>query len=106
MENRIWVLMLFLEDNRVVQGFFANGRIDRETLPSGWYAYDLGEGETGEICKIANSGEMDLDHYDTFCCKENLWLGKDGLTLAKVSSSIVLMHMIQSTTLNHLVSLA
>ena len=26
---------LFLEDNRVVQGFFANGRIDRETLPSG-----------------------------------------------------------------------
>lgn len=54
------------------EGFFANVRIDRETLPKGWHAYDIRENDgNGEACEIKNDYIM-VNHFGTFATKEPL----------------------------------
>ena len=34
------------------EGFFTNLRVDRDTLPKGWFAYDIRHGDDDEFCAI------------------------------------------------------
>ena len=58
-------------------GHFANVRVDRDTLPDGWYAYDLRHGDEndGEICEIKN-GYINVNHFGTFYTTEKLPLNE------------------------------
>ena len=60
------------------EGFFTNIRVDKKTLPEGWYAYDLRE-EEGEICELKN-GYVLVNHFGTFCTQNVLPL-KDETSL-------------------------
>lgn len=52
--------------NKDYKGFFSFIKADIETLPEGWYTYDLGEGDNGAICELKN--EYICDNYcGTFC---------------------------------------
>ena len=48
------------------KGFFSTIKADMETLPEGWYTYDLGEGDNGTICELKNGYICDNFH-GTFC---------------------------------------
>ncbi len=37
---------------KIIDGYFSNGRIDKNTVPEGWVVYDLLEGENGEFIKL------------------------------------------------------
>lgn len=51
---------------KVYEGFFSNIRIDRETLPEGWHAYDIREDdETGAFGEL-NHGYVVVNHAGTF----------------------------------------
>lgn len=52
--------------NKDYKGFFSTIKADRETLPEGWYTYDLGEGDDGTICELKNGYICDNFH-GTFC---------------------------------------
>ena len=52
--------------DHVYEGLFADARIDRATLPEGWYAYDLREDvRMGEFIEIKN-GDILVNHFGTF----------------------------------------
>lgn len=50
--------------NKDYEGFFIIIKVDRGTLPEGWYTYDLGEGDD-TICELKNEYIWD-NHYGTF----------------------------------------
>lgn len=53
-------------------GFFSNIRVDRGSLPEGWYAYDLRDSENGlEVCELVN-GYVFANHFGTFCTRHPL----------------------------------
>ena len=53
-------------------GFFAGIRIDRKTLPDGWYAYDIRGGDSNDDpCEIKN-GYIMVNHFGTFCTQDKL----------------------------------
>jgi len=60
---------LFATDE-TIDGFFSNARIDRSTVPAGWYAYDLREGDDGDIATIEHS--VSVNHYGTFLTQSEL----------------------------------
>lgn len=54
------------------EGFFANVRIDRKTLPAGWHAYDIRDDDSnGDACEIRN-GYIMINHLGTFATKDPL----------------------------------
>ena len=66
------------------EGFLTCIRVNKESLPSGWHAYDLRE-EHGEICELKD-GYVWVNHYGTFCTQnvipfaddeKSLYLDKD-----------------------------
>ena len=58
-------------------GYFANIRVDRRTLPDGWHAYDIRDDDSnGEPCQIVN-GYVKVNHFGTFCTQTPLPL-EDG----------------------------
>ena len=62
-------------------GLFDNGRIDRDSLPDGWYAYDLGENNEGEISELKN-GIVTVNHYGTFLTQNKLPLAEGEVLFA------------------------
>lgn len=34
------------------KGFFTNDRVDRTTIPAGWYAYDIRTSDSGNFCAL------------------------------------------------------
>ena len=56
--------------NKDYKGFFSFIKADRETLPEGWYTYDLGEGDNGTICELKNG--YICDNYDGTFCTQNI----------------------------------
>ena len=51
------------------EGFFANIRIDRNTVPKGWHVYDIRDDDSnGEPCEIRN-GYIMVNHFGTFATK-------------------------------------
>jgi hypothetical protein len=66
-------------------GFFANIRIDRDTLPDGWYAYDMRDGDSDGIPYELKNGYIVVNHLGTFYTQsklpieegQSLWRGFD-----------------------------
>ena len=53
-----------------VRGYFTNLRVDRKTLPKGWYAYDIGGSSSGNIGgSIVTAGRISVNHVGTFLTK-------------------------------------
>lgn len=53
-------------------GFFANIRIDRNTVPKGWHVYDIRDDDcNGDPCEIRN-GYIMVNHMGTFATKDPL----------------------------------
>ena len=53
-------------------GFFTNLRVNRETLPEGWYAYDLREDDDGDICELKCGDDVLVNFCGTFCTQNKL----------------------------------
>ena len=54
------------------EGFVAIVRVDRKTVPDGWYVYDMRDSDEGDvICEIKN-GYIMVNHHGTFCTKDKL----------------------------------
>ena len=52
--------------DHVYEGLFAYDRIDRATLPKGWYAYDLKEDVKMKECVEIKNGDILVNHFGTF----------------------------------------
>jgi hypothetical protein len=57
-------------------GYFTNFRVDRSSVPEGWYAYDIRHGDSGELCTIEKC--VLVNHAGTFLTKTPVKLNKDG----------------------------
>lgn len=65
-------MRILLANNRVVEGHFANIRIDRRTVPEGWHVYDIRDNDCdGRPCQIRN-GYIMVNHLGTFATQEDL----------------------------------
>lgn len=80
-DNQPFVILI---DSKEYEGFITCIRVNKDTLPDGWYAYDLRE-EDGEICELKD-GYIWVNHYGTFCTQnvipftddeKSLYLDKD-----------------------------
>lgn len=58
------------------KGYFTNARIDRTTLPAGWYAYDIRHGDNGNFCTIENY--VKVNHAGTFVTNLPIAMNKHG----------------------------
>lgn len=59
-------------DGTIYEGFFANIRVNRGSLPQGWHAYDIrDEDSNGEPCEVRN-GTVFVNHFGTFCTQMSL----------------------------------
>ena len=57
--------------NKTISGIFTNGRVNRNTIPKGKYAYDLRENtETGEFASI--EPHVTVNHAGTFIGDEEI----------------------------------
>jgi hypothetical protein len=69
--------ILFLPSNRTgIKGYFENARVNKDNLPNGWYAYDLREGDNGEICSIEYN--VIVNHFGTFLTQTPINLEPNG----------------------------
>lgn len=59
-----------------VTGVFTSLRIDRDTLPDGFFKYSLRDGTDDFICQICN--EVVVNHAGDFITKEPVDLGPEG----------------------------
>jgi hypothetical protein len=57
-------------------GYFSNVRVDRSTLPEGWYAYDIREDGNGNLCSI-EKGYVIVNHGITFLTQTPVRFPKD-----------------------------
>lgn len=62
------------------QGYFTELRVDRDTVPNGFYAYDLKEDGKGNICEVRN--EVRVNHYGTVILIEELRGVEDGIQVS------------------------
>ena len=60
-----------------IQGYFTNQRVDRSTVPEGWYAYDLRTTENGTLCTVEE--RVVVNHGGTFLTKRRLKLNDKGV---------------------------
>lgn len=58
-------------DNLYV-GIFADTRIDRKTLPEGWYAYDLRADDEIQECVEIKNGFINVNHFGTFMTQNQI----------------------------------
>ena len=65
------------EGGIVAEGYFSNIRVDRRTLPDGWFAYDIRESdEGGDLATIEESYVM-VNHFGTFLTQTKLKLPQE-----------------------------
>ena len=57
------------------KGFFTILRVDRNTLPKGYYAYDIRHGTRGGLCTVEPN--VAIDHAGTFITKNPIKLNKE-----------------------------
>ena len=58
--------------DRAYEGYFSNIRIDRKSVPEGWYVYDIRDCDSdGEPCEIKN-GYIMVNHFGTFSTQNPL----------------------------------
>ena len=65
-----------LQTGEGIEGLFTNARVDIKTIPEGHYAYDLREGDNGEIGTLER--RVVVNHYGTFLTKTPIELGESG----------------------------
>ena len=65
--------------NLEYRGYFADIRINRESVPDGWHAYDMRHDDRGDPCEIKN-GYIVVNHFGTFYTQDSLPL-KEGDSL-------------------------
>lgn len=58
--------------DKLYEGLFADVRIDRSTLPKGWYAYDLREDDELAECVEIKNGSIRVNHYGTFLTQKEI----------------------------------
>jgi len=58
------------------KGFFTCLRVDRNTLPKDYYAYDIRHGDAGGFCTVEN--KVLVNHAGTFLTKTPLKMNRDG----------------------------
>lgn len=68
--------VLTLPDGNDVPGFFTNLRIDRNTLPDGYYAFDIRGGDDEDFCTLEET--VRVNHTGTFITKYDVDLGSEG----------------------------
>lgn len=61
--------------NLEYRGYFADIRINRESVPDGWHAYDMRHDDSGDPCEIKN-GYIVVNHFGTFYTQDSLPLPK------------------------------
>ncbi len=59
-----------------ISGYFTNLRVDRGSVPEGWYAYDIRHGDSGALCTIEE--HVLVNHAGTFLTKKPVKLNEDG----------------------------
>lgn len=62
------------------KGFFSVFRVDRNTLPDGWYAYDIMNGDQGGLALLKD--HVLVNHAGTFLTQKKVEL-KDGIRYLK-----------------------
>lgn len=66
---------VFIGDSEF-HGYAASTRIDRKTVPDGWYVYDLRHDDYGEdVCEIKNA-YISVNHFASFYTQNKLPLKK------------------------------
>lgn len=58
------------------RGYFTNYRVDRATLPSGWYAYDIRHGDSGNFCALEPF--VRVNHGGTFLTQKPIKMNSRG----------------------------
>lgn len=54
------------------EGYFTNNRVDRESIPEGWFAYDI---RRGEYCRFSTLEEnVATNHEGTFLTRDYIEL--------------------------------
>ena len=61
------------------EGYFANIRINRDSVPNGWHVYDMRHDDRGDPCEIKD-GYIVVNHFGTFFTPDRLPL-KEGDSL-------------------------
>lgn len=57
--------------SKAYDGYAASVRIDRNTVPDGWYVYDMRHDDFGDICEIKD-GYIFANHMATFFTRHKL----------------------------------
>ena len=59
-------------------GYFTNLRVDKKTIPSDWYAYDIRSNENGSIAYIEKD-DVIVNHAGTFFTQKPIKFNKKGV---------------------------
>ncbi len=65
---------IFMPDKSENAGYFTNFRVERNTLPQGWFAYDLREGDSGKFCTL--EPHVLVNHGGTFLTQTEIDFGE------------------------------
>lgn len=57
-------------------GYFTSLRVDRNTIPNGWYAYDIRHGDSGGLYNVEE--RVLVNHAGTFLTQKPIKMNKDG----------------------------
>ena len=70
---------VFIGD-KAYEGYASDIRIDRETVPDGWYVYDMRHDDDGEIIQIKD-GYVMVNHLATFFTQNKLPMNRPDKSL-------------------------
>lgn len=58
------------------KGFFTCLRVDRDTVPDGWFVYEIMHGDGGGLCVVKE--HVFVNHAGTFITQTKITMNKDG----------------------------
>lgn len=61
----------------IAEGYFSNIRVDRRTLPNGWFAYDIREDDATGDAGTIEDGYVIVNHFGTFLTQTKLELPQE-----------------------------
>lgn len=61
---------------REIKGFFTDCRVDRDTVPDGWYAYDFRHNDNGNLCALEPF--VIVNHGGTFLTQQQVTMNEKG----------------------------
>ncbi len=59
-----------------IEGYFTNCRVNQNTVPEGWYAYDIRHGDSGNLCTVEPM--VFVNHAGTFLTRQQMVFGAKG----------------------------